>query len=324
MITIGGDSHKRTHTFVAIDDLGRQIAERTVAATSDGHLAALDWARQWPERRWALKDCRQVTRRLEGDLLRGGEHVLRVPTQLMAGARRSAREPGKSDPIDAMSVARAALREPGLPQARLDGRERHLKLLVDHREDLVGERTRIQSRLPGRPDIPTIYNWHSGGNDYGDHSLLAANFPSTDIALMVAPPGQTYTNVIYTGPSSPTERTVVGQRNAGLNEVICMSGQVSGARCNHWVVIPGAQHSYFVPSMWGPTSSIDVSWTALNDLSCREGDSGSPFYDRPGTTTARIMGLLTAIEDIEEWGVRACYFHNAGVVVQYGNYLTTW
>ncbi|HMU80363.1 MAG TPA: IS110 family transposase [Microthrixaceae bacterium] len=147
MITIGGDSHKRTHTFVAVDDLGRQIAETTVAATSDGHLAALDWARQWPERRWALEDCRQVTRRLEGDLLRGGDAVLRVPTQLMAGARRSAREPGKSDPIDAMSVARAALREPGLPHARLDGRERHLKLLVDHREDLVGERTRIQSRL---------------------------------------------------------------------------------------------------------------------------------------------------------------------------------
>ncbi len=147
MITIGGDSHKRTHTFVAVDDLGRQIAETTVAAPSDGHLAALDWARQWPDRRWALEDCRQVTRRLEGDLLRGGDSVLRVPTQLMAGARRSAREPGKSDPIDAMSVARAALREPGLPHARLDGRERHLKLLVDHREDLVGERTRIQSRL---------------------------------------------------------------------------------------------------------------------------------------------------------------------------------
>ena len=147
MITIGGDSHKRTHTFVAVDELGRQVAETTVAATTDGHLAALDWARQWPERRWALEDCRQVTRRLEGDLLRGGEHVLRVPTQLMAGARRSAREPGKSDPIDAMSVARAALREPGLPHARLDGRERHLKLLVDHREDLIGERTRIQSRL---------------------------------------------------------------------------------------------------------------------------------------------------------------------------------
>ncbi len=34
MVIIGGDSHKRTHTFVAVDDLGRQIGEMTVAATS--------------------------------------------------------------------------------------------------------------------------------------------------------------------------------------------------------------------------------------------------------------------------------------------------
>jgi transposase len=65
----------------------------------------------------------------------------------MAGARRSSREPGKSDPIDALAVARAALREPDLPMARLEGVEREVRLLVDHREDLVGERTRAQSRL---------------------------------------------------------------------------------------------------------------------------------------------------------------------------------
>ena len=147
MMTIGGDSHKRTHTFVVVDELGRQVAETTVAATTDGHLDAMRWARQWPQRRWALEDCRQVTRRLEADLLCGGERVIRVPTQLMAGARRSARTPGKSDPIDAVSVARAAIREPNLAEARLDGPERELKLLVDHREDLVGERTRMQSRL---------------------------------------------------------------------------------------------------------------------------------------------------------------------------------
>jgi transposase len=44
-------------------------------------------------------------------------------------------------------VGRAALREPDLPTARLDGVERELRLLVDHREDLVGERTRVISRL---------------------------------------------------------------------------------------------------------------------------------------------------------------------------------
>lgn len=147
MMTIGGDSHKKTHTFVAVDDLGRKVATKTVAATTDGHLDAIRWAAQWPERRWALEDCRHLTRRLESDLLRAGDEVVRVPPGLMAAERRGAREAGKSDPIDAMSVARAALREPNLPSARLDGEARQLKLLVDHREDLVAERTRMQSRL---------------------------------------------------------------------------------------------------------------------------------------------------------------------------------
>ena len=54
MVVIGGDSHKRTHTFVAVDQVGRRVAEMTVPATTDGHLAALAWAGQWADRRWAL------------------------------------------------------------------------------------------------------------------------------------------------------------------------------------------------------------------------------------------------------------------------------
>jgi transposase len=46
-----------------------------------------------------------------------------------------------------LAVARAALREPGLPTARLDGPEREVRLLVDHRDDLVAERSRIMARL---------------------------------------------------------------------------------------------------------------------------------------------------------------------------------
>ena len=147
MVVIGVDAHKRTHTFAAVDEVGRQLANRTFAATPDGHLAALGWARVWPERIFALEDCRALTRRLEGDLLRAGQRVLRVPPRLMAEARRTGREQGKSDPIDAVAVARAALREPGLPVAQLDGEARRVRLLVDHREDLVAERTRIQCRL---------------------------------------------------------------------------------------------------------------------------------------------------------------------------------
>ena len=147
MVVIGVDAHKRTHTLVAVDEAGRKLGQRTLAATIEGHLEAVQWVSQWPERRFAIEDCRHVTRRLEADLLGAGEAVARVPTRLMAGARRGGRERGKSDPIDALAVARAAVREPDLPVAQLDGESRELRLLVDHRDDLVAERTRIQSRL---------------------------------------------------------------------------------------------------------------------------------------------------------------------------------
>lgn len=147
MVTLGTDSHKQSHTLVAVDENGRQLGEARVAATPSGHRQALEWSRRWPVRRWAMENCRQLSRGLERDLLTAGEQVLQVSPKLMGTSRRSSREPGKSDPIDALAVARVALREPNLPVARLEGKSRELKLLVDHREDLVGERTRIQNRL---------------------------------------------------------------------------------------------------------------------------------------------------------------------------------
>jgi transposase len=148
MVTIGVDAHKRSHTAVAVDANGRPLAETTVMATPAGHLGLVRWARRFDEQHcWALEDCRHLSRRLEADLLRAGEQVVRVPPKLMAEARRGGRQPGKSDPIDATAVARAALREPDLPVARLDGPEREVRLLTDHREDLVAERTRACNRL---------------------------------------------------------------------------------------------------------------------------------------------------------------------------------
>jgi transposase len=147
MVVLGMDLHKRSHTIVVTDSNGRKLAERTVPATDAGHRDLRRWAAKWSDRTWALEDCRHLSRRLETDLVRSGERVLRVPPKLMAGARRSSREAGKSDPIDALAVARAALREPNLPVAELDGPERDVRLLVDHREDLVATRTQVENRL---------------------------------------------------------------------------------------------------------------------------------------------------------------------------------
>ncbi len=150
MVTLGTDAHKRNHTVVAVDAAGAEIGSVTVAATPEGHLRLVKWVAQYEQRRWAIEDCRTVSRRLESDLLAAGEQVTRVPPKMMAGTRRSARTRGKSDPIDALAVARAALREPDLPVARLDGPSREIRLLVDYRESLVKDRTAAQNRLRWR------------------------------------------------------------------------------------------------------------------------------------------------------------------------------
>src|SRR5438105_3386112 len=146
MIVIGVDVHKHSLTAVAVDDAGRMLDEKTVAAADDELLA---WAAELDsERLWALEDCRQLTRWLERQLLEDGEELVQVPPKLMAPERRAGRARGKSDPIDALAVARAALREPRLSRPRPDEQPfRDLKLLVDHREDLVDERRRAQQRL---------------------------------------------------------------------------------------------------------------------------------------------------------------------------------
>lgn len=152
MIVIGADTHKSSHTLVAVlAETGRIVATKTVDADAAGMLAAWRWSRALVggERVWALEDCRHVSGRLERCLVGQGERVVRVPPKLMGQTRRSERRPGKSDEIDAVAVARAAIKEgiEGLPVAFLDEPSFEIRLLADHRDDLVCERTRHQNRL---------------------------------------------------------------------------------------------------------------------------------------------------------------------------------
>jgi transposase len=52
-----------------------------------------------------------VAGNLVRDLPAAGEKVICVPPKMMAGERRGGHEHGKSDPIDALAIARLALRE---------------------------------------------------------------------------------------------------------------------------------------------------------------------------------------------------------------------
>jgi transposase len=146
MIVIGLDVHKQSVTAVAADEAGRPLDEKVIPVGSD---ELLDWAAaQDRERLWAVEDCRQLTRWLERQLLSVGEDVVRVPPKLTVPERRAGRTRGKSDPIDALAIARAAIREPNLSRPLPDERVyREIKLLVDHRDDLVQQRSRSQQRL---------------------------------------------------------------------------------------------------------------------------------------------------------------------------------
>jgi len=149
MVVVGADVHKRTHTFVAVDEAGVKLGEITVKAETKGHDKAIRWALRnfGDELKWGIEDCRHLSARLEIDLLDAAQAVVRVPPKMMAEQRRTARTRGKSDPIDALAVARAVLREPGLPEASHDEASRELKLLVNHRDDLVKQRTQVINRF---------------------------------------------------------------------------------------------------------------------------------------------------------------------------------
>jgi transposase len=151
MIVIGADIYKRNHTLVAVRaGSGELIGEIEIAATETGHRQALHWARELGEERvWALEDCRHVSRRLEEALLGAGERALRVPPRLTGSSRRTERPVGKSDRIDALAVARVVVREgpDRFPAAFLDERAMEIRLLADHRANLIAERTRAQNRL---------------------------------------------------------------------------------------------------------------------------------------------------------------------------------
>src|SRR5215210_3667163 len=151
MIVLGADTHKRSHTVAAVAaESGELRGEQTVPVGRRGFDGLLRWARGLDgERVWALEDCRHVSGSLERFLIERGERVLRIPTHVSAGARKRARQRGKSDAIDALNVARAALQEglQSFPAAHLDGPELDLRLLVDHRERLVRHRVELNSTL---------------------------------------------------------------------------------------------------------------------------------------------------------------------------------
>ncbi len=165
MVTIGIDPHKQTHCAVAVDEVGRRVSTRTAPARPEGFGQLIAWARalEDTERVWVIEDCCAMSGGLERFLLDHGESVVRLAPHLMADARTSVREHGKSDPIDGLAVARAALREgiENLPVACLTHTPTASKSLSALDIGDFAARRAIKSR--GRSCRRRVRSGHGGG-----------------------------------------------------------------------------------------------------------------------------------------------------------------
>ncbi len=150
MVWIGIDAHKRSLAVSAVDELGRELGCGEFANEKGGHERLHRWAAQLgaEECCFGLEGSGWLAHGLARFLLERGEDVRDVRGGLTERERRRLRGAGKSDPRDALAIARVTAREE-LPPVRIDRASRELKVLCDYRWQLLCERTRAANRLHG-------------------------------------------------------------------------------------------------------------------------------------------------------------------------------
>ncbi|WP_157116471.1 IS110 family transposase [Nocardia vaccinii] len=147
-VIIGMDPHKRSATIEIIDPSATVVATGRYSTDNAGYQEMLIAAQQFPERVWAIEGCNGVGRHLAHRLIHDGETVVDVPAKLSAQVRVFATGNGrKTDPVDAHSVALAALRSPNLRRVQADPELVALGLLVDRRDELGRARTELLNRI---------------------------------------------------------------------------------------------------------------------------------------------------------------------------------
>ena len=148
---LGVDTHKRVHVVVALDEQGRQLGARTIPNSPEGWAAALAWAheQQQQHRRWGVENSGSLGKGFAQFLLAQGEADVReVVPHRTAQYRRRGRTQDKTDAADALAMARL-LRAEGeaLPAVQADDAGTELRVLSDHRDNLVADRTRLVNQL---------------------------------------------------------------------------------------------------------------------------------------------------------------------------------
>ena len=105
-IIIGVDTHKYAHVAVAVDNLGTRLGERHVPANREGYAQLEAWAASLGRvAAFGIEGTGSYGVGVAAFLRRCGHRIVEVNR----GDRRSRRNNGKTDTLDAEAAARAVL-----------------------------------------------------------------------------------------------------------------------------------------------------------------------------------------------------------------------
>jgi transposase len=144
------DPHKASWTAAVVDHAHRVRGQLRVPASREGYRQLRGLARRWPAGSliWAVEGAHGLGLPLVERLAADGIPVVDVPAKLSARVRLLATGNGrKTDAADAVATAVAALTAARLRTAAIDEHTATLRLLSDHRDDLVRARTQTLNRL---------------------------------------------------------------------------------------------------------------------------------------------------------------------------------
>jgi transposase len=149
LVVLGVDPHKQSHTATAlVAGSHQQLATLRVPASPAGYERLLSWARQFPQRRWAIENARGLGCHLTQWLLGRGETVQDVRTTATARVRELSRGRGrKTDALDAAAAAGIAAMQGDAEPIAHDDATVVLAVLEERRSNLVGQRTRSVNQL---------------------------------------------------------------------------------------------------------------------------------------------------------------------------------
>jgi transposase len=146
-VAIGIDSHKSTLAVAVLDELGRVIGSDEFSNDDRGHGRLLEWIKAHDvERVIGIEGTGNFGAAVARRLIEANEDTREVPAFLPHRERKRNPSRGKSDLRDAVAIARVVARGEPLSSPRRVDILSDLKLLSDHRDQLVRARTQLINR----------------------------------------------------------------------------------------------------------------------------------------------------------------------------------